>query len=92
MDSKKTSKVSKKDNDIEVLEKEVKKEQVKTFFKVIPILMTQALINTLLNIETKEHEKRLYLPTSSEDTKKTSFLTTNQENEIVEIEITTDKV
>lgn len=91
MDSKKTSKVSKKDNDIEVLEKEVKKEQVKTFFKVIPILMTQALINTLLNIETKEHEKRLYLPTSSEDTKKASFLTTNQENEIVEIEITTDK-
>ena len=91
MDSKKTSKVSKKDNDIEVLEKEVKKEQVKKFFKVIPILMTQALINTLLNIETKEHEKRLYLPTSSEDTKKASFLTTNQENEIVEIEIATDK-
>lgn len=92
MDNKKIAKVATKDDDIEILEKEVKKEQVKTFFKVIPILMTQALINTLLNIETKEKEKRLYLPTSSsEDTKKTSFLTTNQENEIVEIEITTDK-
>lgn len=92
MDSKKISKVVEKDDDIEVLEKDVQKEQVKTFFKVIPILMTQALINTLLNIETKEKEKRLYLPTSSsEDIKKTSFLTTNQENEIVEIEITTDK-
>ncbi len=92
MDSKKIAKVATKDDDIELLEKEVQKEQVKTFFKVIPILMTQALINTLLNIETKEKEKRLYLPTSSsEDTKKTSFLTTNQEHEIVEIEITTDK-
>lgn len=84
--------VENKEDDIEVLEKEVKKQQVKSVFKIIPILVTQKILYTLFNIGTEEKEKKLYLPTSSsENIKKTSFLTTNNSNEIVEIEITTDK-
>lgn len=84
--------IKSKELDIELLEKEVKKQQVQSFFKIVPILVTKKVLYTLFNIGTEKTEKKLYLPTSSkEDINKTSFLTTNNSNETIEINITTDK-
>lgn len=78
--------------EIESLEKKVKKQQIQTFLMIMPLMVTATVIDRLFNITHKDAESKLKLPTSSaENHKKTSYLTTDENNNIVEVVITTDQ-
>ena len=80
------------DQELKELEDKVKKQQLVTFIKIAPIIITGTVLKTLSGTEHKEATSPLILPTSSEENyKKQSFLTPGKDGNIIEVEIKTSE-
>lgn len=78
------------EEELRELEKEVRKQQILTFATSVPLVTAGVVFKTLTGQAHIEATSPLILPTSStENNKKTSFLTTDKHNNIIEVEIKT---
>lgn len=76
--------------DLKELEEKVKKQQIKTFVKIAPIIIAGNVFKTLSGNNRIERINPMFLPTSStEDNKKQSFITTDSHNNIIEVVVKT---
>ena len=81
-----------KEEELKDLENKVKKQQIKTFVTVAPIIVTGVVLKTFSGTSHKEATSPLILPkTSTENYKKQAFLTTDNHNNIIEVEIKTSE-
>ena len=80
------------EQELKELEDKVKRQQLVTFIKIAPIIITGTVLKTLSGTEHKEATSPLILPTSSEENyKKQSFLTPGKDGNIIEVEIKTSE-
>lgn len=80
------------EQDLKDLENKVKKQQIKTFVKIAPIIVTGTILKTLSGSSQTKTTSSLLLPkTSTENHKKQVFLTTDNHNNIIEVEIKTNE-